>query len=153
MVGMFINTLPLRVLLPGAMPVAEWLQDLQERQGRLVPYSHTPLVQIQQQTTVPAGQPLFESILVFENYPVDDSLKRSPAGLQIADLKGTEQTNYPLAVYVVPGQALTLRIAYDRRRIEPGACSADAGAFAYDPAWHAESARSTAGRDSHLATR
>ena len=119
MVGMFINTLPLRVAVPDDQPVVDWLQDLQVRQADLAPYAFTPLVRIQQQSAVPAGQPLFESILVFENYPVDESLAQTPTGLRIESLRGMEQTNYPLSLYAMPGRQLALRIGYDRRRIDP----------------------------------
>lgn len=117
-VGMFINTLPLRVRLTGERSVVDWLRELQDRQSAMMPYAATPLVRIQAQTAVPAGRPLFESILVFENYPVDASLAHAPAGLSVGDVRGMEQTNYPLAVYAVPGSRLTLRIAHDRRRID-----------------------------------
>lgn len=119
MVGMFINTLPLRVGVPDDQPVVDWLQDLQARQADLASYAFTPLVRIQQQSAVPAGQPFFESILVFENYPVDESLAQAPAGLRIENLRGMEQTNYPLSLYAMPGRQLSLRIGYDRRRIDP----------------------------------
>ena len=123
MVGMFINTLPLRTALPDDRRLVEWLRDLQVRQATITPYAFMPLVRIQQQTAVPAGQPLFESILVFENYPVDESLAQAPAGLTIEDVRGMEQTNYPLAVYALPGRQLALRVGYDRRRIDGIAAS------------------------------
>jgi amino acid adenylation domain-containing protein len=119
MVGMFINTLPLRVAVPDDQPVVDWLRELQARQAEVTPYAFTPLVRIQQQSAVPAGQPLFESILVFENYPVDESLAQAPAGLRVENLRGMEQTNYPLSLYAMPGRQLTLRMGYDRRRIDP----------------------------------
>ena len=117
-VGMFINTLPLRVSLPEEQPMTDWLRDLQVRQADMMAYAFAPLVRIQQQSSVPAGQPLFDSILVFENYPVDESLAHAPAGLGIGGLRGMEQTNYPLAVHAVPGPRLILRIGHDRRRVD-----------------------------------
>jgi len=123
MVGMFINTLPLRVAVPGTRCVVDWLRDLQARQASMMPFAATPLVRIQGQAAIPAGRPLFESILVFENYPVDESLSHAPAGLSIDAPRGMEQTNYPLAIYAVPGPRLTLRVAHDRRRIDDAAAA------------------------------
>src|SRR3978361_2269511 len=68
MVGMFINTLPVRVRVNGAEPLAAWLQRLQERQLARQDFEHTPLAQIQRWSEVPAGSPLFETLPVFENY-------------------------------------------------------------------------------------
>ena len=74
MVGLFINTLPLRVAVPPDAQVLHWLRSLFAQNLELRHYEYAPLVEIQGWSEVPRGEPLFASLLVFENYPVDRSL-------------------------------------------------------------------------------
>ena len=76
MVGLFINTLPVRVRVAGDSRVGEWLSQLQRRQLAARQFEHSSLVDLQGWSEVPAGSPLFESLLVFENYPVSEELRR-----------------------------------------------------------------------------
>jgi amino acid adenylation domain-containing protein len=116
MIGLFINTQPVRVQVPPTMQVLPWLQQVQSQQAALWRYQHTPLVEIQRWSELPPGQPLFESILVFENYPLSDVTRRSEGSVQIAEVCSYEQTNYSLTVVAVPGAELGLQISYDCRR-------------------------------------
>ena len=70
MVGLFINTLPLRVQVRPEESFLEWLQALQAQQSERRLYEHSPLTHIQQWSDLPANVPLFESILALGNYPV-----------------------------------------------------------------------------------
>ena len=117
MVGLFINTLPVRVQVSPEASLLPWLKALQTQQVEISQYEASPLVEVQGWSEVPRGQPLFESILVFENHPVDVA---SPAsgGLEIRDARYIEQSNYPLAVLVVPGERLQLIIIYDSTRFQ-----------------------------------
>ncbi|MCL5996770.1 MAG: amino acid adenylation domain-containing protein, partial [Chloroflexi bacterium] len=117
MVGLFINTLPVRVALPPHARLIPWLQQLQAQQAQLRQYEHCPLVHIQGWSEVPRGQPLFDSILVFENYPID-ALQHLDVGLRIRDVRSIEQTNYPLTIVSGPGDTLKLKISYDSRRFD-----------------------------------
>ena len=120
MVGLFINTLPVRVQVPAAMSVLPWLRKLQEAQVEARQYEYSPLVQVQGWSDVPRGMSLFESILVFENYPVSVAAEQGngDADLHIGAAVSTERTNYPLTVMVGVGGALSLRILYERARFE-----------------------------------
>ncbi|HEX2642196.1 MAG TPA: condensation domain-containing protein, partial [Thermoanaerobaculia bacterium] len=69
MVGMFINTLPVRARVDGGEPLVPWLRRLQERQVARQDFEHVPLTRIQRWSEVPSGSPLFETLYVFENYP------------------------------------------------------------------------------------
>jgi Non-ribosomal peptide synthetase modules and related proteins len=71
MVGLFINTLPVRVQVPGDQVVSQWLRQLQSRQAEMRQYEYNSLVEIQGWSDVPRGEPLFEMIFVFENYRAD----------------------------------------------------------------------------------
>jgi amino acid adenylation domain-containing protein len=121
MVGLFINTLPMRVRVERERPLLDWLKALQAQQVEQRQYEYSPLVQVQGWSELPGGQPLFETLLAFENYPVDASGLRDRSGnLQIRTSPIAERTNYPLTVIATPGPALSLQIVYDRRRFEDG---------------------------------
>ncbi|WP_416235670.1 amino acid adenylation domain-containing protein, partial [Nodularia sp. UHCC 0506] len=114
-VGLFINTLPVRVDVDGERQIIPWLQQLQGEQVEREQYSYSSLVDIQGWSSVPRGTPLFESLLVFENYPVsiESIIKTFDQTLQIEDTQGFEKTNYPLTLTVIPGQELLFKFSYD----------------------------------------
>jgi amino acid adenylation domain-containing protein/non-ribosomal peptide synthase protein (TIGR01720 family) len=116
MVGLFINTLPLGVPLPPAARVSEWLAQLLERTSELGAHEHAELARLRASSAIPAGQPLFESLFVFENYPSDARVYQSVAGLAVRDVSFLDQTNYALTLCAQPGAELELRMAYDRQR-------------------------------------
>ncbi|HEY0607971.1 MAG TPA: condensation domain-containing protein, partial [Herpetosiphonaceae bacterium] len=120
MVGLFINTVPVRVLVPQDAILLPWLQQLQGQQAELRQYEYSPLVQVQSWSEVPRGQPLFESLVVFENYPEENNSSEDSDGptLIIEHTQTEEQGSYPLALIAVPGPALVLRFNYDRRRFD-----------------------------------
>ncbi|MCC6861343.1 MAG: AMP-binding protein, partial [Bryobacterales bacterium] len=126
-IGLFINTLPVRARLRAAQPAGEWLQELQALQSETRQYEHTPLVDVQGWSAVPRGRPLFESILVFENYPMDASLSRRSDRLSISEVHTASATNYPLTLAVSPGRSLGLEIACDTARFDSGAMERLAG--------------------------
>ncbi|HLX56092.1 MAG TPA: condensation domain-containing protein, partial [Ktedonobacteraceae bacterium] len=120
MVGMFLNTLPLRARVEPQMHVLPWLQSLQAQAAEARQYEYTPLVQIQSWSELrqhpgtdqqPRGQSLFETLFIFENYPVDASLEQN-SSLEIAHAHVTEWTNYPLTVEVIPDTNLLVRFSY-----------------------------------------
>ena len=128
MAGVFINTLPVRVKIPDHGDLLSWLERMRADLSEWRERENTPLALIQALSETPTGAPLFESLLVFENYPVDAALKARAADgnshLEIEDFHALEQTNYPLTVIVTPGPSLDLRVSYDRGRIddESAAC-------------------------------
>jgi amino acid adenylation domain-containing protein/non-ribosomal peptide synthase protein (TIGR01720 family) len=118
MVGLFINTLPVRVSVPAGDTALAWLGALQQRQAELRDFEHTPLLEAQAQSAVPRGTPLFESLVVFENYPMDDALARGHAGVAVTAARAFETPAYPLTVIAVLRGALQLRVGYDERRFD-----------------------------------
>jgi amino acid adenylation domain-containing protein/non-ribosomal peptide synthase protein (TIGR01720 family) len=117
-VGLFINSIPLRVSLPDAgqrLSVRQWLQQLFERNLELREHEHLPLVSIQECSELPKGQPLFDSLFVFENAPVDATVLEGAEGLKARSGSGRTHTNYPLTVVCYPGDDLGLHLSYDRR--------------------------------------
>ncbi|WP_328928131.1 non-ribosomal peptide synthase/polyketide synthase [Streptomyces sp. NBC_00190] len=105
MLGLFINTVPVRTVLDPATPVVEWLQRLQAEQWESRAHEYLSLSQINTVTEVPAGTSLFDTLLVFENYPVDDSLA-ARHGLTVTDTQGGLATNYPLTLSAYTGRHL-----------------------------------------------
>jgi amino acid adenylation domain-containing protein/non-ribosomal peptide synthase protein (TIGR01720 family) len=116
MVGLFINTLPLRVRVPLDALLLPWLAQLQALQFELLRYQHAPLAEISALAELPPGQPLFETILVYENYPLGGPLLERMESLGMSELRAWDKTNYPLTLAVSPGPHLMLQVVYDRRR-------------------------------------
>ncbi len=119
MLGLFINTLPARVRLPDEAPVSSWLAGLQAAQAELRQHESTPLVRIQGVSPVARGTALFDSVLVFENYPHAEAIRTSALGRRITEVEVIEQTHYPLTLNIVPGgDRLLLSLGYDRARFD-----------------------------------
>ncbi|NTW03760.1 MAG: amino acid adenylation domain-containing protein, partial [Oscillochloris sp.] len=117
MVGLFINTLPVRVQIDPQQPLLTWLSRLQAQQFEQRQFEYTPLFELQRWSEVPRDQPLFESLLIFENYPVDASLREQQSALRVSAVQMIEQTNYPLNLAVGPGREVGLTLHYDRARL------------------------------------
>ncbi|MFF0077811.1 amino acid adenylation domain-containing protein [Streptomyces sp. NPDC005494] len=124
MSGLFINTLPLRVRLPGAGRVVDWLQDLQQQNLSMRQYEYSPLGLVQQWSGTPAGTPLFESLFVFENYPEGEGPEGS---LRFEALGSQEQTHYPLNTAITLGERIGISILHDTRRFATPAVEAMTG--------------------------
>jgi amino acid adenylation domain-containing protein/non-ribosomal peptide synthase protein (TIGR01720 family) len=121
MVGLFINTLPVRVRIEEHETLAAWLRRLQEQLLELRSFEHSPLAEIQKWSGVRPGEPLFQTLVAFENYPRDASLLRGREGLEVRDIEVYERTNYPLNLAAIPlkDQGLQLRLDWDRRHYDP----------------------------------
>ncbi|MGB0598429.1 MAG: amino acid adenylation domain-containing protein [Rubripirellula sp.] len=131
MVGLLINALPLRVHVAVDQMVVPWLKQIQAHQIERLQFEYSPLVDVQQWSDVPAGQGLFESLLIFENYPMDESLLQQAEGLEILDVRNFERTNYPLTLEVIPGSEMKLRMLYDSRRFNPDSIDRMLGHLTY----------------------
>jgi len=118
MIGVFINTLPVRVRVRPEQPVVEWLQTLQAQAAEMRQYEYSPLVQVQGWSEAPRDRALFESLLIFENYPVDEALREPVGSLRVEGVQSREQTNYPLNLISGPGRSLTLKVSYDPQRFD-----------------------------------
>jgi hypothetical protein len=118
MIGLFINVLPVRVWVPAGKPIAAWLDELQQHLLELRQYEYSPLLQVQGWSDVPRGTPLFESVLIFENYPVSQAMSSVKKGEDTFDLHSVERSNVPLALIIEPGVELSLALRFDSRRFE-----------------------------------
>ncbi|UNZ21240.1 non-ribosomal peptide synthetase [Streptomyces sp. 891-h] len=117
MVGLFINTVPVRVRIDPALPVHGLLAALQEQQSRLMSHHHIGLTDIQEAAGL--GQ-LFDTIVVFENYPLDSEPLRALApGLRLTGVDSHDATHYPLGLLVQPGERLRLRLDHRAEAVAP----------------------------------
>jgi non-ribosomal peptide synthase protein (TIGR01720 family) len=117
MVGLFINTLPMRVRVAEQSNLIDWLKSVQERQAEISQFEYTPLSQVQAWSGLPRGAPLFESILVFENYPAVSWITASELELRITNVESRERSNYPVTLWVMPGREVRLKLGYDANRL------------------------------------
>ncbi len=119
MVGLFINTLPVRVRVAPDTGVLSWLKEFQQQQLESRQYEYTPLVRIHGWSELRRGVPLFESIFVYENYPLGESIAESSSSLKVSNSRCAEQTNYPLSLMVTPDSQFSLKFFYDCSVFEP----------------------------------
>ncbi len=121
MVGLFINTLPVRVEVRGEERVSEMMRRVQDRQSKVLEYDYSPLMEVQGWSEVGRGVPLFETIYVFQNYPLDAGIsEKAGAALSISEVKGSTNNNYGITVRGIPGRELLLDVVYDSGRYEAG---------------------------------
>ncbi|NYZ70116.1 non-ribosomal peptide synthetase, partial [Endozoicomonas sp. SM1973] len=116
-VGLFITSLPLRASVPQhpSALLHEWLQALHKEQPSHDQYGYLPLVDIQRVSEIAADKPLFESLLVFENYPIDDSLMEAAQvndGFAVEAVEMVDLDSYPLSLTITPASQLHLQFGY-----------------------------------------
>ncbi|MDB1088335.1 amino acid adenylation domain-containing protein [Streptomyces sp. ACA25] len=112
MIGLFISTLPVRIRISEDAPLATWLRRIQEDQTQARQHEHAPLSRIRQWAPERTGPELFDSIMVFENYPVDPGTAREH-GLRLRDITAETGTNYPLNAVVYADARLSVLLHYD----------------------------------------
>ncbi|XXX76186.1 amino acid adenylation domain-containing protein [Sorangium sp. So ce134] len=118
-VGLFINTIPLRLSLPDErVRVSEFLQALLEQNVEMRQHEHLPLVRVQALSAIPKSDPLFHSLLVYENVPLDSSVLPHAQNLRVRAGTSRVHTNYPLTVMILPGRELALDLSFDERFFE-----------------------------------
>jgi len=118
MLGPFINTLPIRFRFNPKARLIDWLNQLQQLQSELRQYEYSALADIHGFSNVPRDTPLFDNILVFENYPISQVLAGQRRALEIEDLRAYSRTNYPITLVIAPGDPIRVEIAFDARRFE-----------------------------------
>ena len=116
-VGLFINTLPMRVALRLTDWLLPWLQDLQLYAASVREHQYTPLATVQAYASCPGGHALFDSFVCFDNYSIDPSLRYELADLRLSDIFEFGRSHYAVAFKAVPGRELSLTIIYDCARL------------------------------------
>ncbi len=117
MVGLFINTVPVKVDFKGQHNVGEMLQTLHTAFQACNAYGFLPLTDIQQQSAVTQGQSLFSSMLIFENYPLDtaanEQAERNATPFTIEKYESYEGAAYAMAMSASLREQLSLKLYYD----------------------------------------
>ncbi|MEV0848416.1 amino acid adenylation domain-containing protein [Streptomyces sp. NPDC049954] len=113
MVGLFINTVPVRLRTVPGETLAALLTRLQEEQGRLLGSQYVGLTETRDLTGL---DELFDTLAVFENYPMDAEALRSARqglpGLAVTGFSGTDAAHYPLTLTIAPGDSLRITFGY-----------------------------------------
>jgi amino acid adenylation domain-containing protein/non-ribosomal peptide synthase protein (TIGR01720 family) len=117
-IGLFINNLPMRVAVEPATALLPWLRGLQEQLVDLRRYEHVRLVDVQGWSGVPRHLPLFESVVAFENFPMDAGLEERLPDLEVRDFARAVRNSYPLTLRAVPWRQLVLDVLYDASRFD-----------------------------------
>ncbi|MCA8153894.1 non-ribosomal peptide synthetase [Burkholderia contaminans] len=116
--GLFINTLPVITAPAPQQRAADWLQTLQRENAAAAEHAHTPLADIQRWARG-AGGALFDTLVVFENYPVDDTARDAdPRGLALSGVRSIEATDFALTLVIESGAELTIDYGYDTARVD-----------------------------------
>lgn len=116
-VGVFVNALPARVRVPLDGQVVPWLREVQRQQAEARRFEFCSLVRIQGWSEVPRTQPLFESVLTFQNFPVLASIPES-ANIKVVGVSLVERNNVPLSLVVEPGAQFLFRTIYMGSRFD-----------------------------------
>jgi amino acid adenylation domain-containing protein/non-ribosomal peptide synthase protein (TIGR01720 family) len=110
MVGLLINTVPVRASITAATTTADLLEQLQRAHNHTLEHQYLALPEIHRVT---GHDRLFDTLFVYENYPVDTAELVGDHELAITESAIHESTHYPLAVVAAPGPELGLRVEYD----------------------------------------
>ncbi|SDH80191.1 non-ribosomal peptide synthase domain TIGR01720/amino acid adenylation domain-containing protein [Paraburkholderia steynii] len=138
--GLFINTLPVIATPAPQRRIADWLADLQRDNAANAEHAHTPLFDIQRWAGQGGGA-MFDTLVVFENYPVDPAWSATDErALRLSDIHSVESTDLAVTLVVQAGDTLTIDYGYDTARIDEArvqtlhrAFNASIEAFIADP--------------------
>lgn len=110
LVGLFINTIPVRVTTKPEMTLLHLLQSMQKQAIESSQFDYCSLASIQKESTLKGN--LFETLVVFENYYVNEGVHRQLADLTIEAEMAQEQTNYPITLKVFEQEGLVFELIY-----------------------------------------
>lgn len=114
--GLFVNSLPMRVRVAAGTPAIAWFAECQRWQVDARDHEYTALARIQSWSAVPAGTPLFDTLFVYENYPVEQGW-REQTDLRIEQGSATVRTTFPIEVEIAgTGSELNITLTIDASR-------------------------------------
>ena len=121
-VGLFINTIPVRIQLKNNESVGDLLVKFQSSMFESEQHHHMSLPDIQALSE--PGRGLFNNVLVFENYPItwnskDESNNRADTIFEITEVETFERTSNDFYITVIPGDQINIRIDYDTQLYDP----------------------------------
>jgi non-ribosomal peptide synthetase component F len=110
MVGMLINTMPVRVVIDDERPIDTWLSDLQRTLASTMAHSAARLSEIEAACGLPHG--VFDTTFRFQNYPIDPSMLEGDSGLRIGGVAIRDVWHHPLNIAVIPGDDIQVVADY-----------------------------------------
>jgi non-ribosomal peptide synthetase component F len=117
-IGLFINTVPVRVQIKDDDALISVFKNVRKLWLDIRPYEHTPLARVKAVSQVPPSQPLFETLFVFENYRLDTAMRALGGEWSKRQVELHELTNFPITLAAYDGEELAFKIEFDRRRLE-----------------------------------
>lgn len=126
MIGLFLNTVPVRVDVASQAPVWKWMNDIQSAHRLRETHGHVALSDLQSWAGLDGSTALFDSLLIVETYPesIEAAAQRNGAALRLSETGLYERTNFPLVVKVLPGTRLEICLSADAARIPAAALAA-----------------------------
>ncbi|NVN48534.1 non-ribosomal peptide synthase/polyketide synthase [Mycolicibacterium hippocampi] len=116
-VGLLINTVPVRAHITSATTTADLLAQLHGDHNRTFDHQHLALTEIHRAV---GRDQLFDTLFVFENYPLDTGALAGTGELAITAFTGRESNHYPLTLQAMPGTELGLRVEFDTDVFDEG---------------------------------
>lgn len=114
-VGLYINTIPMRVKFDYQQTCLAWLKALQKNQLSLLDYQYSALLDIQKCSEIGSDVPLLNILLVCENYPIGDSVSGNESDLRVANIRAPEHTHFPISLEAALDDGLTLKLTYQTK--------------------------------------
>nr|WP_185964341.1 non-ribosomal peptide synthetase [Aliikangiella marina] len=116
MIGLFINTIPVRVKIDKSQKISEWLKEISARQQESLEFSFLSLVEISKALGLRENQSLFNSLLVFENYPINsslgDALGVDGSSLRVTNCYSKEGTEFPLTLVIYVSKTIDFKFNF-----------------------------------------
>ncbi len=114
-IGLLINTIPIRIKCPESVEFSQLLTDIQKNSISSKSYEYLSLAEIQANSALKGN--LIDHIFIFENYPLQDKIKNAGAyqylGFKIEEMEIQEQTNYDLDISIIPGGRFIINYSYN----------------------------------------
>ncbi|OBK56796.1 hypothetical protein A5657_00005 [Mycobacterium kubicae] len=110
MVGLLINTVPVRAVMSAGTTSAELVAQLHGAHNRTLEHQHVALRDIHR---IVGQERLFDTLFVYQNFPIDTAALSDAHGLVITEMTRHDYNHYPLTIQVLPGSELGLRVEYD----------------------------------------
>jgi glycopeptidolipid biosynthesis protein len=125
-VGLLINTVPVRARTTAATTVADLLDQLQRHHNDTIEHEHLALNEIHH---IAGHDQLFDTLFLYESYPIDTSAYMGVHELAITEFNNREYNHYPLSVMALPGHELGLRVEFDTEMFDVAGIEALVGRF------------------------
>ncbi|UCH95706.1 MAG: amino acid adenylation domain-containing protein, partial [Candidatus Aminicenantes bacterium] len=118
MVGLFINTLPLRIKTTPGEKVKDLLYKVNQILGTLETFQGTPLVELAPFIRGKSDKDPFDTILAIENYPLDSRLREQQSQWKVDSYSMDEMTHYDLGLAISAFDDIVVNFIYNNTRFD-----------------------------------